>query len=368
MKLIKLLSLALAISTVGSVFGQIRFKENVAFQTILDQAKSENKLVFMDCYTTWCGPCKWLSKEVFADNELGNVYNAQFVNFKSDMEKGEGLDIAKKYDINAYPTLLWLNGDGEVVFQVSGAMEKTYFMKFAEDVKNEENTLPNLISKYEAGNREPAFLEKLASTANLASVPNAPLYSYEYLKSIPQSEWLPKNMNYIYNASNSFDSEVTQFVIAHKAEITDPNFVEYVLGNCANTALKKAIENKSEAELEALTKNILKYSPEKTEYVTEMQLYFYKATGNRKKLNEVASAELKNSKDAALLNNYAWDRFENETDEKLLREAIVWAERAVKIERDFANTDTLGQLYKKIGNEKKAAKWLAISKELEAEE
>lgn len=371
MKIFKILGVALTLATSTNTIGQIQFKENVPFQTVLDQAKKENKLVFIDCYTTWCGPCKYLSKNVFSDAELGNTYNSQFVNFKSDMEKGEGLEIAKKYDINAYPTLLWLDGEGEVVYQIVGAYAKEDFMKIANDVKVSENTLPAMLKRYESGNRDTEFLHKLATTASMSGIPHADVYATEYLKTIPKENWLLKdNLSFVYTAATSFDSEVTQYVLAHKTELNAENLTLFdaIIDNCLNTELTKAIDTGSEKELQDLLKKIDQYAPEKSAEKQAIELRYYSMTGNRAKLNELTSKYLKDSKDPWLLNSYAWDRFENETDEKLLKEAIVWAERSVKMEKDYANTDTLGQLYKKIGNEKKAAKWLAVSKKLEPKE
>ena len=66
-------------------------------------------LVFVDCYTTWCGPCKMMTEEVFPQKEAGDFFNAHFVNVKFDMEKGEGKELSKQFKIRAYPTFLLLN-------------------------------------------------------------------------------------------------------------------------------------------------------------------------------------------------------------------------------------------------------------------
>ncbi len=92
----------------------IEFVHDKPFQEVLDMAKAQNRLVFMDCYTTWCGPCKRLSSMVFPDSAVGAYYNENFVNTKFDMEKGEGVTLSSKYGIRAYPTLLWLDGEGNV--------------------------------------------------------------------------------------------------------------------------------------------------------------------------------------------------------------------------------------------------------------
>ena len=77
-----------------SIFAQgIQFSEG-SWAEIKAKAKAEKKYIFVDAYAVWCGPCKWMAKEVFTDAKVGETYNKQFVSYKFDMEKGEGLDFA----------------------------------------------------------------------------------------------------------------------------------------------------------------------------------------------------------------------------------------------------------------------------------
>ena len=58
------------------------------WEKILKQAKKEKNLIFVDCYTSWCGPCKMLAKNVFTQDKVADFYNTEFVCVKMDMEKG----------------------------------------------------------------------------------------------------------------------------------------------------------------------------------------------------------------------------------------------------------------------------------------
>ena len=69
--------------------GGVNF-EHITFDEALAKAKAENKLVFMDCYTSWCGPCKYMSETIFPQEKAGEFFNPKFVCVKFDMEKGEG--------------------------------------------------------------------------------------------------------------------------------------------------------------------------------------------------------------------------------------------------------------------------------------
>lgn len=102
---------------------------NGTFTEACEKAKKENKLVFMDAYTSWCGPCKMMSAQVFTRKDVGLYFNEKFVNVKIDMEKGEGIELAKKYNVTAYPTLLIIDGNGTLVHKCVGGSDARSFME-----------------------------------------------------------------------------------------------------------------------------------------------------------------------------------------------------------------------------------------------
>ena len=87
----------------------ITFVHDKSWSDILTLAKESNKLVFMDAYTTWCAPCKKMEKYVFTKPEVGTFYNENFISIKMNMEKGDGVTFAKKYEVKAFPTLLYFS-------------------------------------------------------------------------------------------------------------------------------------------------------------------------------------------------------------------------------------------------------------------
>ena len=77
-------------------------------------------MVMMDCYTTWCGPCKMLKKQVFVDKSLGDYMNQKYVCIAVDYESGEGLSVAQQYPVTGYPTLLFMDASGKVKKTMAG--------------------------------------------------------------------------------------------------------------------------------------------------------------------------------------------------------------------------------------------------------
>lgn len=97
------------------------------------KAKAEGKKIFMDCYTSWCGPCRMMAANIFTKKEVGDYYNDHFVNVKYDMEQGEGIELAKRFQIRAFPTMLILDADGKVIDTIVGSCSGDELIRRAQE-------------------------------------------------------------------------------------------------------------------------------------------------------------------------------------------------------------------------------------------
>lgn len=97
----------------------IEFTE-AAWAAVVKKAKAEKKIIFLDAYASWCGPCKLLQKNVFTRPDVGELFNKNFVNVKVDMEKGEGPQLSRMFPLEAYPTLFFIDPNGKVLKKVIG--------------------------------------------------------------------------------------------------------------------------------------------------------------------------------------------------------------------------------------------------------
>ena len=150
MKTIYLLITCLLIQ--WGVFAQegVNFRD-LTFNEALAQAKAEKKMVFMDCYTSWCGPCKNMTNNVFPQKAAGDYFNPRFVCLKYDMEKGEGPELAKRFGVRAYPTFLILRPDGTVQHKIVGGGDLDKFIAKVEKGLNKKTSLDYLNKIYEKG-------------------------------------------------------------------------------------------------------------------------------------------------------------------------------------------------------------------------
>lgn len=120
--------LFLIIATAQLSLAQINFEQG-SLADVLNKAKKSNKLVFIDAYTEWCGPCKRMSAGTFTDPEVGKYFNENFINYKLDMEKGEGLEFARTYRVNQYPTFIFLKPDASLHNRLIGYMQPQEFLQ-----------------------------------------------------------------------------------------------------------------------------------------------------------------------------------------------------------------------------------------------
>lgn len=131
---------------------------DLPFNGILERARQEQKLVFVDCYTTWCQPCKWMDKYIFTLDQVSDSVNTAFVSLKMDMESKEGRELLKRYQVGAYPTFLILDASGKLVYKFVGAKKKDEFLAELEKSKQRDNIVVQMNKRYESGDRTPVFI------------------------------------------------------------------------------------------------------------------------------------------------------------------------------------------------------------------
>lgn len=166
----------------NGIFAQGIEFEHGSWAEAVAKAKADNKPMLVDFYTTWCGPCRVMAKNVFPVKEVGDKYNASFVNFKVDAEKGEGLQLAKKYEVKNYPTFLFINpADESIIYRESSALSVNDFITMA-DVALQKGgyaakgrALDDYRKEFAAGNRQINFIMDYMRQNAMEKQPNVPL-------------------------------------------------------------------------------------------------------------------------------------------------------------------------------------------------
>jgi len=172
---------------------QIIFEHDLSPQ-LLAQAKQQNKLVFVDCYTVWCGPCQGMAKTVFTQDSVADFFNTKFVNVKLDMEK-EGKDKMEKYKIGAFPSFLLLDGDGHLLYKFVGGMSSGEFMARIREGINPKNKVAVYNQLYAEGNRSKDFLrEYIKLKINMMETKEGKQIAADYFDMLtPEERTQPEN-------------------------------------------------------------------------------------------------------------------------------------------------------------------------------
>lgn len=113
----------------------IHFQQG-GWKEITDMARTQNKLIFLEFYATWCGPCKRMKSITFTNENVGQFFNTHFVNVAYDAEKGEGLALSKRYEVRSYPTLLIVDAEGNIKTRKSGYLHAKALLKLGESQIN----------------------------------------------------------------------------------------------------------------------------------------------------------------------------------------------------------------------------------------
>lgn len=180
-----------------------------SWDDVLKKAKIENKLIFIDAYTTWCGPCKMMAKNVFTDAEVGTFFNQNFINVKLDMEKEPGLSLKSKLSVTAYPTLIFIDANEKVEHKAVGALPKADFLKFGNEVLGGAMKLSDYNEAYQQKGIVDFefltnYLEMLSSAgenAKLKEVVTRYFSELESAKLLNQENW-DLFKKYIHNTDN----------------------------------------------------------------------------------------------------------------------------------------------------------------------
>lgn len=195
--------------------------DELSFEEALEKAKKSNKLLFVDCYTSWCGPCKILARDVFTDSEVGDYFNEHFISLKVDCEKGEGPRLRERFGVAGFPTLLFLNGEGEVVSKMVGASKQPVFLQKVKEGLDPNTSVYGKEKQYKAGKRDRAFvLDLITSYRNQREYKKSREVSLELLATLSEKELLTEEMWEVVQDYfvSGYGSEWWNFILKHSDE------------------------------------------------------------------------------------------------------------------------------------------------------
>lgn len=232
----------------------INFEQTKEWKKVIKKAKKEKKLIFLDCYTSWCGPCKMLSMHVFTNDKVADFFNTRFVNVKFDMEKDtDGVMLKKQFEVKFFPTLLFIDPESEeVLHRLVGAGKADWLISGGKLAMDPDNNLRSLMKRYGDGERESELIRDYANALFSAYArEEAERIACEYLDSLPlDSLMTPENWALLKRVVNDPLCPLLKRIMAEREKFYP------LLG-------QKEVDGKLEKVINTAVRELTKWYPDK---------------------------------------------------------------------------------------------------------
>ncbi len=385
-KLLFIISFFPRVLTAQELAKGIKFEQNTTWEKIKSQAKDENKYIFVDCYATWCGPCKKMDKEVYINDTVGSLVNARFISVKVQMDSlATDNDEIKDWYSTAHllqqenrvlelPTYLFYSPDGKLVHKSKGAKKVKEFINLINVSTDTASQYYTLLSKYQQGNKSKEVICNLLPAALKMGEQAIAYQAADLFISMLDKPYTKDNLILIKSVLVSSKSKAFEIFLSNpekvNSELDDKHIAEYTLTAVLSKEMrekyldekgKTAQWDKIQHELDQIVPSIA------DEIVMKMKIDY--SIINKKW--EVFGQNLLafydkyyldlNHNDYFYMNNALWMVFMNCYNKTILMNAAVWA---LKILNRFGpNTedptvmDTYANLMYKAGNISEGIAW-----------
>lgn len=156
----------------------VHFQDTLTWSAVCARAKAENKYIFVDCYTTWCGPCKMMTRDVFPQPEVGEYFNAHFISIGVQLDSTAADDsmvrrryklanlLKQQFGIHAFPTFLVFTAEGRPLHRLTGARrDPADLIRDVSEAYDTTRQYYTQLNQFFHGRRDSVFLENLSYNA-----------------------------------------------------------------------------------------------------------------------------------------------------------------------------------------------------------
>jgi thioredoxin-related protein len=338
--------------------------ETGPFSELLKKAEKENKMIFLDCCTSWCPPCRRMEKNVFPNDMVGDFYNSHFVCEIFDMEKEEGKELAKRYEISCYPTYLFLDKNGNLLHRQSGEWPVAQFIDIGNTALSPELQFATFEKRYAAGKLTPDEMLRYIEIRKATYLPVDSILD-AYMKIQPDTSFLNrKNWTLLNKYKPAPWNHMFQYVLNHQEEFSEKytaDSVKFLVKNVYGSQMglcfpyseqpDTIMYKKLRAEVVGL------HLPYEESIVSFYDMDFYSIAGNQLAFAKAACTCVHINTDSTtlLLLNFIIQKFyQNVTDTAYLDTAISWAALSARLEPNLFSTSNYAHLLYQRGRKQEA--------------
>jgi len=331
-------------ATAKVIFTEVETESD--WEKVLQEATAGNKSVFVDVYTDWCGYCKMMDRDVFADSEVGSYFNGNFINVKLDAETDFGKGFAQQHGVTGYPTYLFVDRQGVLIDKIVGYVEKDKFVRKSKKIQDSHAQLPKMEEKYKSGNMSRSEKMEYAVTLAGTDAEAASEIAAELLQGLTEAEMLnPDNLIFLATFVTDVESPIFKFVAENKQAFKSAHGqegFESVVGGVFKSLITQAITDADEAKLQLIIEKVLPvYAADgtelaKSEFITR-KLYYANIQDWAAYAAEVVNFHKEYGQDEPdYWYGQAYEVIEEyNRSEDLMKEAFAWLDKSLEEAEDF---------------------------------
>lgn len=329
---------------------------NKSYPEVLKQSEAQSKPVLLMFYVNWCSHCNKMKKEVLTDKAVADFYNASFLSSSVDMESNEGAIYREKFQIKSFPTFVYIDSKGELLYQISGGFNAADFLNEGKRALNPKRQFPYLKSEFlkDVSNSQNA-LNYIAALRKSKMNPSE--YARKYLATQSAKQLIsPINWQIISNGIHDIKSPEFQFVLKNQKEfaaVTSPIRVERKIINIVNETLKPLVEALDTLSYFKERSSALAIQLPKTDSIIfNYDLTLLEHTENWKLYQQITKESVSKVawNTSSKLKEIARVYYANIIDIQALKDAELWTKRALTLIEGYDGYLVLAQIQLKLGD------------------
>lgn len=345
------------------------------WKEVIAKARAENKYIFVDAYTTWCGPCKYMAANIFPQENVGEFYNDKFINVKVQLDTTKKDDdytrswyadahyIMTHYGVQVFPTYLFLDPTGKLVHRAVGSSDGETFIGKGKDALDPNKQYYTLKERYDNGDRNTDLLYNV-TLASLQAYDRANSKKYMEAYAATQSNMLTKeNIELLQLSTQSTKDIGFTYMMNNPAAFNEVAGKSYAESATRMMIMQEEIykdmwAKDKKPDWSAMQQKVAtKYPARAEEVISYAKAFYYQNTGDWDNFSMAISAfmdKYKGDVPYAQMNSFAWSVFQNCSDPSCVDKALTWSRAAAEATQDPSHYDTYANLLLKSGNQPEA--------------
>ena len=330
------------------------------------KAKAEKKLIFIDAYTDWCGWCKVMDKETFADKQVADLMNRSFVATKLEMEKDVlGSKLSRKYIITSFPSFLILDEEGKLLHIIKGYQKPKDFIQTLEQKFAQKEGVDRL--GYNHANLDLVYPDCYVSAFAENGKRKFPTDSILHRYLDKQKDFFTEiNANVMFRFSHQLNDKYLSLLVSNEskyAQLFGAEEISDAIWSSVVSKMRKLAKDRNEkgfAELEARYGNVIAQN-------RENRFYFYSEYYKSAEKWELYVSGIQDAQSSGIqlsnnfINSAAWELHEKCDNNELLAQAKEWMSTVVNSDKEYDYLDTYAALLFKTNNPKEAGEYARLA-------